>query len=213
MRGRGSDQEGRWPVGIWFALVGVSAGTVASFALIGWTFTRGLYTADWAGDPVEIESGTVIIEGEEPPADPGGVDGLTGGEPAEPGAGIDPEPAKPQVERLPEPEAEPGPPVEEAAPSEEPTEEAEPPRLVPVEQGEQPCPEESGEEPEDGDGGGDDGEDGDGWDRPDWDHGHGHDEEGHWHQDHGTVPDLGLEPGLDLDRDLDLGLRLDLRES
>ncbi|RRR96020.1 hypothetical protein [Glycomyces terrestris] len=151
MRGRGSDLGGRWPVGIWFALVGVSAGTVASFAMLGWTFTRGLYTGGEADEPVQIDSGTVIIEGEEPPAEPGDVEGLAGGDPlpeglAEPGAGVDPEPAEPQAEPLPEPADEPGPPVE-SDPVEEGGEQSEPPKLVPVEE-EPPCdPGESTGEP------------------------------------------------------------------
>ncbi|GAA1695778.1 hypothetical protein GCM10009830_49610 [Glycomyces endophyticus] len=183
MRGRGSDQGGRWPVGIWFALVGVSAGTVASFAMLGWTFARGLYTGADGDEPYEIESGTVVIEGEEPAVDPGGLDGAPGdpapGGLAGPGAGVDPEAAKPQVEPLPEPEpepaAEPGPPVEEAP--EESAEATEPPRLVPVEEEEEelPCPEESGDDP--GHGGGD-------WE---WDR-------GRWGDHHG--PDLEID--LDL---------------
>lgn len=170
MRGRGSDQGGRWPVGIWFALVGVSAGTVASFAMVGWTFTRGLYTGEDATAPVEIDSGTVVIEGEEPPATPG-IEGIAGGDPvpdglAEPGAGIDPEPAEPRAEPLPggDREAEPGPPVEESG-EHEGDSESEPPRLVPVgEDG--PCsPEESEEDPgPDWSGGWEDFD----WDEGDW---------------------------------------------
>ncbi|WP_112136900.1 hypothetical protein [Glycomyces dulcitolivorans] len=211
MRGRGSDQGGRWPVGIWFALVGVSAGTVASFAMIGWTFTRGLYTGGDGAEPVEIESGTVVIEGEEPPADPGGIEGIAGGDPvpdglAEPGAGIDPEPAEPQAGPLPEPEDAPGPPVEESE------EEREPPQLVPVDEDKPPCaPEESTGEPEDPghdwDGGDDDWDDhwDDGWDsgwdeadRPDWNWDEGRGDS--WDDSSGADP--SPEPELDLQADL-----------
>nr|BFF23008.1 hypothetical protein GCM10025732_09730 [Glycomyces mayteni] len=90
-------------MGIWFALVGISAGTVASFAMVGWTFTRGLYTGADGVEPVEIESGTVIIEGDEPPATPGEIEGIAGAEPvpgglAEPGEGVEPVAAEPQAE-------------------------------------------------------------------------------------------------------------------
>ncbi len=164
MRSRGSDQGGHWPVGIWFALVGVSAGTVASFAMVGWTFTRGLYTGEDAAEPVEIEPGTIVIEGEEPPASPGEIEGIAGGDPApdglaEPGAGIDPEPAQPRAEPLPGagPDAGPGAPVEESG-EEDPG--SEPPRLVPVGEDDPCTPEESAEHP--GPGWSD-------WDGADWD--------------------------------------------
>ncbi|MEU5872307.1 hypothetical protein AB0A73_12215 [Glycomyces sp. NPDC047369] len=206
MHGRGSDQGGRWPVGIWFALVGISAGTVASFAMVGWTFTRGLYTGADGAEPMEIESGTVIIEGEEPPATPGEIDGLAGAEPvpgglAEPGEGVEPAAAEPRAELVPqrdrEPEDAPGPPVEEGG------EASEPPRLVPVD--EDPCgPEESGETPgedenEDEDDGGDAGNS---WDHGEWD-GDWSDWGGDWS---GTSSDEALDPETELDVDVDAGL-------
>jgi hypothetical protein len=180
---RGSDQGGRWPVGIWFALVGVSAGTVASFALIGWAFTRGLYTGEDASVPVEIEPETVVIKGEEPPATPG-IEGIAGADPvpdglAEPGAGIDPEPAEPQAEPISGggADSEPGPALREVADSEdadeEDAEEPEPPRLVPIEE-DAPCPPEEsavvpGPESSDHLDHGDDTDHWNGWDDPDLD--------------------------------------------
>jgi len=127
MRGRGSDQGGRWPVGIWFALVGMSAGTVASFALVGWTFARSLDGGVDSAPPMEFESGTVIIEAEEPPEGAAGGDeaGLEGR--VDPGSGpvIDPSPPVPQTERL--PEADPQEPSDSRGQAE--TEE---PQLIPV---------------------------------------------------------------------------------
>lgn len=217
MHGRGSDQGGRWPVGIWFALVGISAGTVASFAMVGWTFTRGLYTGADGTEPMEIESGTVIIEGEEPPATPGEIAGLAGAEPvpgglAEPGEGVEPVAAEPQAELVPqrdrgEPDDAPGPPVEEGG------EESEPPQLVPI--GEDPCgPEESGDNGEEDDAEDDGEDDGNGWDHGDWDNG-GWDDWGEswddaWSEsssddeasDPAADPEVEADAGVDADADL-----------
>jgi len=216
VHGRGSDQGGRWPVGIWFALVGISAGTVASFAMVGWTFTRGLYTGADGVEPVEIESGTVIIEGDEPPATPGEIEGIAGAEPvpgglAEPGEGVEPVAAEPQAELVQqhdrEPEEAPGPPVEEGG-----EEASEPPRLVPVD--EDPCgPEESGETPggEEEDDGGDAGNDWDHGDRHhDWDGGWDDWDHGGWNDDRqdGDRSDAGLDLELELGLDLEAPQRL-----
>ncbi|MCD0443515.1 hypothetical protein LO763_07725 [Glycomyces sp. A-F 0318] len=145
MHGTGGDQGGHWPAGVWFALVGVSAGTVTSFALIGWTFTRSLYGGVEAAEPLEFESGTVVIEAEEDPAEESGEDpGAEGtGEPGGP-AEVDSSPAEPQAE--PRGDAEPEPaeeaPEEPAAPVEQ--GEAEDgggdPELVPVEEDGSWCP-------------------------------------------------------------------------
>jgi hypothetical protein len=172
VRGRGSDQGGRWPVGIWFAMVGVSAGTVASFSLIGWTFARDLYGGGDGTEPLHYEPQTVVIEADETPEPvgvAGGDDGPAG--PAEPGPEpqIAVSPAEPQAERIVEaddtedrryePEADPLP------------EESAPPQLVPVEEDEGDCGrEESGHEP--------------GWE-PDWN--------GDW--DRGDDDDSGGEDG------------------
>jgi hypothetical protein len=178
VRGRGSDQGGRWPVGLWFALVGVSGGTVASFALLGWAFTRGLYTGGSSAEPVEFQAGPVVIEAEEPAADPDaegtGQDGL-----AEPGsaAEVDPSPADPRAEPMPDTAVER--PVEEsAAPSapEAPAEQGQAgpgdPELVPVEEDEDQDEHGCGEESE----------------APEWDY--------DWHREwgdrwHGGWPDGG----------------------
>lgn len=231
MHGRGSDQGGRWPVGIWFALVGISAGTVASFAMVGWTFTRGLYTGADGTEPMEIESGTVIIEGEESPATPGEIAGLAGAEPspgglAEPGEGVEPVAAEPQAELVPqrdrgEPDDAPGPPVEEGG------EESEPPRLVPI--GEDPCgPEESSDNGEEDDAEDDGEDDGNGWDHGDWDNGgwddwdHGEWDDGGW-DDWGEswddawsesggndeASDPAAAPGVEADADADVEVDLD----
>ncbi|HEX2143477.1 MAG TPA: hypothetical protein VHG10_03115 [Glycomyces sp.] len=138
MRGTGSDQGGHWPVGLWLALVGMSAGTVASFSLIGWTFTRGLYVDAPSREPLGYESETVILEAEETPEPAGGAgsDGLEGL--AEPGKGpeIAASPAEPRAERVPESVEH-----DHEASAEEPREEraeietTEPPQLVPVNEG------------------------------------------------------------------------------
>jgi hypothetical protein len=145
VRGRGSDQGGRWPVGLWFALVGMSAGSVTSFALIGWTFTRSLYGGGDAAEPLAFESGTVVIEAEEP-VEEAGLD-----EPAPPGGNSepDPAPAEPQAEPVaddgpgrssgePEAAAEPEEPEEPDAPVEH--GEVVDPELVPVEEDDRWCP-------------------------------------------------------------------------
>ncbi|GAB3226461.1 hypothetical protein GCM10027447_16660 [Glycomyces halotolerans] len=70
----GSDREVKWPPGAWLALVGVSAGTVASFAGIGWAFmhSAGFYDDPEAGDPAAWPQESVVIEGG--PGDPPGPD-------------------------------------------------------------------------------------------------------------------------------------------
>lgn len=139
MRGKRNDQGGRWPLGIWFALVGMSAGTVASFSLIGWTFTRGLYVGGGA-EPLEYESETVILEAEVTT----GPEGIAGGDAPEgliePGAVPEfaASPAEPRAERMPEadgggaPAHDPrdGEPESDETASGEP----EPPHLVPVDE-------------------------------------------------------------------------------
>lgn len=156
MRGKGSDQGGHWPVGIWFAMVGVSAGTVAAFSLIGWTFAKGLYGGGDGAEPLDYDPQTVVIEAETP--DPAGVAGGDDGPP-----GLGPEPriaispaAEPQAERIAEADdAGGGAPRE---PDDGRVPESAPPQLVPVEEEDGPCPpEESGED--DGHGGGDIGDD------------------------------------------------------
>jgi hypothetical protein len=144
VRGKGTDQGGRWSVGIWFALVGVSAGTVASFSLIGWTFTQGLYDGDGGAEPLEFHSETVVIEAGETPA----PEGVAGGDELdgliEPGSEPDAaaSPAEPRAERVQE-DAEDAPeaPAEtpgDARPEEQQheVEETEPPQLVPVDEDE-----------------------------------------------------------------------------
>ncbi|WP_205324384.1 hypothetical protein [Glycomyces sp. YM15] len=195
MSGRGSDQGGRWPVGIWFAMVGVSAGTVASFSLIGWTFARNLYGGDDGTEPLHYEPQTVVIEAEKTP-DPAGVAGGDE-EPADPaGPGPEPQiavsPAEPQAERIVEADAADEPRLE---PEDEPVpEQSAPPRLVPVD--EDDCGREEGAEAP---------EWYDDWD-VDWDHvrGDGDDRGGHGRDD------LELyELDLDLEFDQD-GIELDL---
>jgi hypothetical protein len=191
VRGSGSDQGGRWPVGIWFAMVGVSAGTVASFSLIGWTFARDLYGGGDGTVPLDYEPQTVVIEADETP-DPIGVAGGDGG-PVDP-AGPGPEPqigisaAEPRAERLEDAE------VGAALPPEEPrggpaSEESAPPQLVPVGENEEDC----GREESDPD--------------PHWD--------GHWGDDRDDGRDWSSDgdrdreraayelPALDLDLELD----------
>ncbi|WP_026931516.1 hypothetical protein [Glycomyces tenuis] len=133
MRRRGSDQVGRWPWEVWLALVGASAGTVASFAAVGWVFLHAV-GADGDAEALAWDQDRVVIEAEE----------TTGGEPEEPSAS---EGAEPSAETLsaPEPEAAT---VEETPPAEpEPERSAEEePRLVPVEP--EPSPEGPREERE-----------------------------------------------------------------
>jgi hypothetical protein len=138
MGGAGNDQGGRWPVGIWFALVGVSAGTVASFALIGWTFARELYGGGDGAEPLHYEPETVVIEADETPAPAGaaGADEEPLG-PEEPGA--EPQlvasPAEPRAERIAEGDT---PPRETLVLV---PQETDPPQLVPVEEHD-PCEQE-----------------------------------------------------------------------
>lgn len=150
MHGSGGEQGGRWPVGLWFALVGVSAGTVTSFALIGWTFTRSLYGGDETAEPLEFESGTVVIEAEEEPVEEAdGGEGAGPDTPGEPGgtAGVDPSPAEPRTEpmadagaeRADEAPEEPEAPVEEGGTGRDDAEE-DGPELVPIEEDDPWCP-------------------------------------------------------------------------
>ncbi len=69
MRRRGSDQVGRWPWGVWLALVGVSAGTVASFAGVGWAFLHAAGITEDTGEaaPIAWDQDEVVIEAEEDP--------------------------------------------------------------------------------------------------------------------------------------------------
>ncbi|HEU5128638.1 MAG TPA: hypothetical protein VFU12_11670 [Glycomyces sp.] len=129
MRRRGSDQVGRWPWGVWLALVGVSAGTVASFAGVGWAFLHAAGIAEDAGEaaPLAWDQDEVVIEAEEPP------DGDRGSE-----SGSAAEGTEPSTKVLWEPEPEAATPEEPTAPSGpvlEPTPETaeEAPQLVPVE--------------------------------------------------------------------------------
>ncbi|THV41574.1 hypothetical protein [Glycomyces buryatensis] len=138
MRRTRSDQGGRWPWGIWLALVGVSAGTVGSFAVVGWAFTSaaGLYDGSGGGAPLEWESETIVIEAEEaPPGGPsdGESPGAAGDSRAEPGP--EPSAAEPQVAPAPgrtetEPELRP-----ESDPESDSVTDAEPPQLIPIESG------------------------------------------------------------------------------
>ncbi|MEV3937807.1 hypothetical protein AB0K52_17725 [Glycomyces sp. NPDC049804] len=191
MRGKGSDQGGHWPVGIWFAMVGVSAGTVAAFSLIGWTFAKDLYGGGDGIEPLDYEPQTVVIEAETP--DPVGVAGGDGG-PLGPG----PEPriaispaAEPQAERIGEADDAGGAPRE---PDDGRVPESAPPQLVPVEEEDGPCPpEESGEDETPG-GTGDD-------ESPAW--------PDHWS---GDWEDLRDWDAIDLDElglDIELDLKLD----
>ncbi|MCC3764732.1 hypothetical protein K3N28_16870 [Glycomyces sp. TRM65418] len=147
MRCKGSDQGGRWPVGIWFALVGMSAGTVGSFSLIGWTFAQGLYDGESGAEPLEFDPGTVVIEAEEPPVDEPEDEGLAGGDDGldgltEPGREPDTaaSPAEPRTGRVEEtaeaPEEVPEAPVEESREERHEAEATEPPHLVPVDEDE-----------------------------------------------------------------------------
>jgi hypothetical protein len=190
VRGKGSDQGGRWSVGIWFALVGVSAGTVASFSLIGWTFTQGLYDGGNGTEPLEFESETVILEAETPEGE-----GIAGGDELEGliEPGTEPEmaasPAEPRTGRVSEAvEDVPDTPAPTTPPEEQhEVEETGPPQLIPVDEGDDGCDEGDGAEDPDG--------------------GLGEDRE--WLEDPSLDHlldelDAGLHPGLELDLDLDL---------
>lgn len=133
MSGTGNDQGGHWPVGIWFALVGVSAGTVASFALIGWTFARGLDGGDGA-EPLEYDAETVVIEAEETP-DPEGIAGGDDGQEGLVEPGAEPRIAASAAEPQAGPIAESG---DDAGPAADAPrgDEPEPPQLVPIEEDE-----------------------------------------------------------------------------
>jgi hypothetical protein len=201
VRDRGSDQGGHWPVGIWFAMVGVSAGTVASFSLIGWTFAKELYGAGDGAEPLDYDPQTVVIEAEETP-DPVSVAG--GGEdPIGPGGpGPDPQiavsPAEPQAERIAADEVDPpeNDPREEEAP-----ETSAPPHLVPVDEDDGCGREEAAPD-------WDSGADHNGGNDNDQGQGQGHD----W--DHYDLPEPDLDLGLDLDlvfdqADIELDLEFD----
>ncbi|SDE47158.1 hypothetical protein SAMN05216270_12334 [Glycomyces harbinensis] len=161
-------------MGIWFALVGMSAGTVASFALVGWTFTRGLYGGVETAQPYEFESGTVVIE-EEPSAEANAGEGAEEPGPggiAEPGSAseVDPSPADPQAE--PRPDADQEHPDEESGEPEAPAEqdEVQDPELVPVEESSE-CGNEESQAPADPD------------DDPDHGHDWDHEWDGDWDRD------------------------------
>lgn len=137
MSGTGNEQGGHWPVGIWFAMVGVSAGTVASFALIGWTFARGLDDGDGA-EPLEYGSETVVIEAEETP-DPEGIAGGDDGQEGLVEPGAEPRIAASAAEPQAGPIAESGdgarPAADEPRGDEPAPGGSEPPQLVPIEEG------------------------------------------------------------------------------
>jgi hypothetical protein len=124
VRRRGSDQVGRWPWEVWFALVGVSAGTVASFAGVGWAFLHAAGLVGGTGEATPLSWGheEVVIEAEED------LEGeSTPEDQAEPST---------TVRREPEPEV--APIEEETTPAEPslepiPVAEAVEPQLVPVE--------------------------------------------------------------------------------
>lgn len=146
MRGNGSDQGGRWSVGLWLALVGVSAGTVASFSLIGWTFTRDLYDGGRGTEPLEFHSETVIIEAEETPEGVAGGDGELEGlvEPdSEPNVAASP--AEPRAELVQDgAEDASEPPADEPTDARPESEETEPPQLVPVGEDDGECDRDEG---------------------------------------------------------------------
>lgn len=202
MRGRGNDQGGRWPVGIWFAMVGVSAGTVASFSLIGWTFARDLYGGGDGAEPLGYEPQTVVIEAEETP-EPIGVAGGDDdpAEPAEPGPEpqIAVSPAEPRAERLQDDD------IEAASVHDEPVlEESAPPQLVPVDEDDGDCGREESDEPDrehDWDGGWNNGGHGHGGD-----HGSDHGDHDRDYQPH----DLDLDAAFNqADIELDLEAAID----
>lgn len=152
MRVEGSDQGGRWPVGLWFALVGMSAGTVASFAAVGWTFTSGLYDDEPAvALPPNVEPGTVVIEADESAAtsgeDPPGP--VPTGPETEPIAGpgtVEPRSEPVREDPVLEPVAPPPPAEREEERGEEHAEVEDPPRLVPIEESGPECGETPGED-------------------------------------------------------------------
>ncbi|MDA1362779.1 hypothetical protein O1R50_24385 [Glycomyces luteolus] len=195
MSGRGNDQEGRWPVGIWFAMVGVSAGTVASFSLIGWTFARDLYGGEDGTEPLHYEPQTVVIEAEETP----GPEGIAGGDEGPAGGPADPgpepqiavSPAEPQAERI----AEAGGADPRLELEDEPVlVQSKPPQLVPVEEDEGDCgPEESAAEP--------------GWEH-DWDGGWDPEDDGGQGSDDLEPYELDLDLASDQDS-IELGLELE----
>ncbi|WP_199042340.1 hypothetical protein [Glycomyces salinus] len=130
MAGRRSfDRASRWPWGVWFALVGVSAGTVASFALVGWVFvsasgpgeaTGAAGATGWAEETVVLEATPEAwsVPRPEPSADRPQMTG--------PAAELDPGPAR---ESSPEPDPEP---EAEAVRPEESDGSEDDPRLVPL---------------------------------------------------------------------------------
>ncbi|WP_100445087.1 hypothetical protein [Glycomyces xiaoerkulensis] len=145
----GGNRTGGWPLGAWFALVGVSAGTVAMFAAVAWAFTdaTGLYEgSEAAGPPGWAVEDPMVIDAESAPSPT--PDSPTG---RAPGGGA----GEPRVEPLggertgEPPESDPatghGPSEEPAAPT-APTEEASSssPADGPVEEEPHPVPPEHG---------------------------------------------------------------------
>lgn len=136
---RSFDRASRWPWGVWFALVGVSAGTVASFALVGWVFVSAsgqggasgaAGAPGWADEAVVLEAtpGATPEAASVPRPDPSVDRPRVNGPEAE-------RETDPVLEASSEPE--PGPePETEAGRLEESGESGEDPRLVPL----QPLP-------------------------------------------------------------------------
>ncbi|GAB3647618.1 hypothetical protein [Glycomyces tarimensis] len=136
MRQKGSDQVGRWPWGVWFALVGVSTGTVASFAAVGWAFlsATGLHGGVDTAAPPDRGQGEIVIEAEltaDPESSPEGTEPTTEAE-SVPVPQLERVRVEAETEAAPEPEPEPRPhPVE---PEPELATESEDPKLVPAEE-------------------------------------------------------------------------------
>ncbi|GAB3996237.1 hypothetical protein GCM10029992_15720 [Glycomyces albus] len=114
-------------LGVWFALVGVSAGTVASFALVGWAFVSASEpdgATGVAGAPDWAEE-TVVLEATPEPASVPRPD-ASADRPRVAGPATEQDPG-PVPEASPEPEAE-----SEAGRPEESSGSEEEPRLVPL---------------------------------------------------------------------------------
>lgn len=144
MRRKGSDQVGRWPWGVWLALVGVSAGTVASFAAVGWAFMHTVGLVEESGDarPFAWDRDGVVIEAEKTTEDDREAEDAepTSEAPSAP----EPEAATATVEER--PSAEPERPAEAPPllmPTEPPPSEAEAPALVPLDPFLSPTPTET----------------------------------------------------------------------
>lgn len=119
-----TDRASRWPWGVWFALVGVSAGTVASFALVGWAFVaatgpnEAIEAAPVPADETVVLEAAPEAEEPEPPAGPAVEPPLV---------------SEPEAERVPDPDLEPAAaPEAEADRPEESGGAEEEPRLVPL---------------------------------------------------------------------------------